>query len=50
MNNLNRLLNDDKSIEELKNNQEKFIGIYNSVPSSFNVIEEIVNKEVGDLK
>lgn len=48
--NLNRLLNDDKSIEELKNNQEKFIEIYNSVPSSFNVIEEIVNKEVGDLK
>lgn len=48
--NLNRLLNDEKSIEELKNNQEKFIEIYNSVPSSFNVIEEIVNGEVGDLK
>ncbi|MFR4555687.1 MAG: DUF6365 family protein, partial [Peptoniphilus sp.] len=48
--NLKRLLNDNKSIEELKNNQEKFIELYNNVPSAFNVIEEIVNEEVGDLK
>lgn len=50
LNNLKRLLNDNQSISELKKNQEKFIEIYKGVPSSLNVIEEIVNVEVGDFK